>query len=61
MKKVLGIFFVSLFLLSIVLSTFDNIKSTLGLQMHDTSGKLSASMNPIKMADKDKVDFAKNK
>jgi len=59
MKKVLGIFFLSVFLLSIVLSTFDNIKSTLGLP--STAAKLSASLNPIKIADKDKADFAKNK
>jgi hypothetical protein len=60
MKKVLGIFFLSVFLLSIVLSTFDNIKSTLGLPT-STATKLSASMNPIKIADKDKADFARNK
>ncbi len=59
MKKVLGIFFVSVFLLSIVLSTFDSIKSTVGMQ--NTTEKYSASMNPIKVAHKDKVDFAKNK
>jgi len=59
MKKVLGIFFISVFLLSIVLSAFEDIKSTLGIP--STTGKNSASMYPIKIGDKDKVDFAKNK
>jgi hypothetical protein len=59
MKKVLGLFFISVFLISIVLSTFENIKSTLGIP--STTEKNSASMYPVKIGDKDKVDFAKNK
>ena len=60
MKKVLGIFFVSVFIISIILSTFESVTSSFAMQ--NLSEKYAASStNPIKIGDKNKVDFAKNK
>jgi len=47
MKKRLGLFFVFLFLISIVLSTSENIKSK--VQVITNADKYSASISPIKI------------
>ena len=47
MKKRLGLFFVFLFLISIVLSTSENIKSK--IQVITNADKYSASISPIKI------------
>ena len=47
MKKRLGLFFVFLFLISIVLSTSENIKSK--IQVMTNADKYSASISPIKI------------
>jgi len=60
MKKILGIFFGTIFLISVILSTVDSITSSVAMQ--NSNEKYSAaSTNPIKIGDTHKVDFAKNK
>jgi hypothetical protein len=57
MKKILGLFFIGIFLLSIVLSSSESVKAKMG--MLSKSDRYSVSINPIKSADQNRTDLAK--